>query len=140
MADPNQIDFDSYRTPSGREMYTTSEGQSSGGETRIEPLEAEATPRSSSDSSDERFSPLKSPNGFDDDDGHGLTPKLTRRRTEVEIPDQDRHELEHIFSTLSRQQSTLAAPGDPKVDPSSPEFDLTKFLKLFRHQLEHEGM
>ncbi|KAF2636857.1 hypothetical protein P280DRAFT_492818 [Massarina eburnea CBS 473.64] len=81
---------------------------------------------------------MKTPNDFDDE--LELTPKLTRRKTDVEIPDADRQELEQLYSTISRRQSTIASPDDPVVDPASPEFDLRRFLKMFRHQLENEGI
>jgi ATP-binding cassette subfamily G (WHITE) protein 2 (PDR) len=125
------------RTASGRDTYAP-DGHFSEPEDNTEHMEAEATLHSSSDSSSSRFVPIKSPNEFDDDSK--LTPKLTRRRTEAEIPDEDRRQLEQLYSTLSRRASTLASPGDPSVDPASEQFDLSKFLKLFRNQLENEGV
>jgi ATP-binding cassette subfamily G (WHITE) protein 2 (PDR) len=35
---------------------------------------------------------------------------------------------------------SIAQPGDPTVDPSSDSFDLSKFLRMFRHQIEGEGI
>ncbi|PVI04434.1 ATP-binding cassette transporter ABC1 [Periconia macrospinosa] len=69
----------------------------------------------------------------------GLTPKLTRRKTEVELPNEDREQLSQLYTTLSRR-STVVSPDDPSVDPSSDQFDLAKFLKLLRRQLEEEGV
>jgi len=38
------------------------------------------------------------------------------------------------------RQISVAQPGDPSIDPGSDSFDLTKFLRTFRHNLEAEGM
>ena len=35
---------------------------------------------------------------------------------------------------------SVVQPGDPRVDPSNDAFDLTKFLHMFRNQLEGEGI
>jgi ABC-type nitrate/sulfonate/bicarbonate transport system ATPase subunit len=103
--------------------------------------------RSSSDSSDDtRYAPLKTshtkssqdaPEGSSSSDE--VYPVLTRRKTEAAIEDADRRELQQLYSTLSRQQSVIASPGDAKVDPQSDQFNLSSFLRMFRQQLEAEG-
>jgi ATP-binding cassette subfamily G (WHITE) protein 2 (PDR) len=68
---------------------------------------------------------------------------LQRRATRSEIDDEGRRELNRIFTTQSQKmgkQMSIAQPGDPTVDPANDSFDLTKFLRLFRHQLEGEGV
>ncbi|KAJ4363038.1 hypothetical protein N0V83_010156 [Neocucurbitaria cava] len=69
-------------------------------------------------------------------------PPLERRVTHAEIDDEGRRELSRIFTTASQKisgQISIALPDDPAIDPSSDLFDLPKFLKTFRHQLEGEG-
>ncbi|RAR06150.1 abc multidrug transporter [Stemphylium lycopersici] len=68
---------------------------------------------------------------------------LQRRVTRSEIDDEGRRELARIFTTASQkitQQMSIAAPNDPRVDPSNEAFDLSKFLNMFRNQLEGEGI
>ncbi|USP73527.1 abc multidrug transporter [Curvularia clavata] len=68
---------------------------------------------------------------------------LQRRVTRSGIDNEGRQELVRLFSVTSPQISrrmSIAAPGDPEVDPSNEAFDLSKFLKLFRRQLEGEGI
>lgn len=68
---------------------------------------------------------------------------LQRRATRSEIDEQGRQELARLFSITSPQitrHMSIAAPGDPAVDPSNEAFDLSKFLVMFRHQLEAEGI
>jgi ABC-type multidrug transport system ATPase subunit len=68
---------------------------------------------------------------------------LERRATRAEIDDEGRRELTRIFTTQSQkitQQISIAQPGDPSVDPSSDSFDLSKFLRMFRQQIEAEGV
>jgi ATP-binding cassette subfamily G (WHITE) protein 2 (PDR) len=75
-----------------------------------------------------------------DTQGH---PALERRATRAEIDDEGRRELQRILTTHSQKlgrQISIAQPGDPAVDPSSEAFDLSKFLKMFRHNLEGEGV
>lgn len=70
-------------------------------------------------------------------------PPLERRTTRAEIDDEGRRELQRILTTHSNKmgrQISVAQPGDPAVDPSSEAFDLSKFLKMFRHNLEGEGV
>lgn len=110
------------------------------------PLEKVAT----SDSDDSSYtgvgeaSPKKlsgsSASGSPDDFGGR---QLERRVTRSEIDDQGRRELQRILTSASQKmtrQISIAQPGDPSIDPSSDSFDLTKFLRTFRHNLESEGM
>ncbi|KAH7062844.1 ABC-2 type transporter-domain-containing protein [Paraphoma chrysanthemicola] len=69
--------------------------------------------------------------------------RLERRATRAEIDDDGRRELVRIFTTQSQritQQMSIVGPDDPSVDPSNDSFDLSKFLRMFRHQLEAEGV
>lgn len=144
MSDPNRIGEGVIRTASGRETYAP-DGHVPSYDERSEPVEKEETPRTSSDSSIARFEPLRTRTGHDavgsssSSDFAGLTPSLSRRKTNATIDDADRRELQQLYSTLSRRQSSIAAPDDPAVDPQSDSFDLQKFLRMFRHQLEAEG-
>jgi len=111
-------------------------------EVREKPQES----RSSSDSSNTEYAPLKTTRTQTSQDiaegsssSDDIYPALTRRKTEVVIEDDDRRELQQLYSTMSRQQSVIAAPGDAKVDPQSEQFNLSSFLRMFRHQLESEG-
>jgi ATP-binding cassette subfamily G (WHITE) protein 2 (PDR) len=125
------------RTASGRETYAP--------DGHIDYAEREETveklSRSSSDSSNTRYAPLKTTH--DDTEASKFPdesyPDLTRRKTEAVIEDDDRRELQQLYSTLSRQQSVIATPSDAKVDPQSEQFNLSSFLRMFRHQLEAEG-
>lgn len=68
---------------------------------------------------------------------------LERKATKSQIDDQGRRELQRIFTTHSNRidrTMSIAQMGDPKVDPSNEAFDLSKFLKFFRHNLEGEGI
>jgi len=68
---------------------------------------------------------------------------LSRRNTRAEIDDDGRRELQRIFTTQSQKMSrqiSIAQPGDPTVDPASESFDLSRFLRMFRHNLEGEGV
>ncbi|KAJ5024425.1 hypothetical protein J3E73DRAFT_236676 [Bipolaris maydis] len=68
---------------------------------------------------------------------------LQRRVTRSEIDADGRRELARILSTASvnvTRQLSIPAPNDPRVDPTSDAFDLSKFLNMFRHQLEGEGI
>jgi ATP-binding cassette subfamily G (WHITE) protein 2 (PDR) len=130
------------RTASGRETYAPD-----GHVEYQEEIERPDGSRSSSDSSDDtRYAPLKTsrtkssqdaPEGSSSSDE--VYPVLTRRKTEAAIEDADRRELQQLYSTLSRQQSVIASPGDAKVDPQSDQFNLSSFLRMFRQQLEAEG-
>ncbi|KAF5845320.1 hypothetical protein GGP41_002938 [Bipolaris sorokiniana] len=74
---------------------------------------------------------------------HRASMGLQRRMTRSEIDEDGRRELVRIFSTASAnvtRQLSIPAPNDPAVDPSSDAFDLSKFLNMFRHQLEGEGI
>lgn len=68
---------------------------------------------------------------------------LQRRVTRSGVDDEGRRELVRLFSVTSPQISrrmSIAAPGDPEVDPGNEAFDLSKFLRMFRRQLEGEGI
>jgi ATP-binding cassette subfamily G (WHITE) protein 2 (PDR) len=132
------------RTASGRETYAP-DGLVKH-EEKQEAMGQRKGSRSSSDSSVTRFAPLKSaptktsqyvPEDQSSEDD--MYPVLTRRKTEAVIEDDDRRELQQLYSTLSRQQSAIATPGDAKVDPQSDQFNLSSFLRMFRQQLEAEG-
>ncbi|KAL5119151.1 hypothetical protein ACEQ8H_002858 [Pleosporales sp. CAS-2024a] len=75
----------------------------------------------------------------DEQVGTALSPKHTR----AEIDEEGRRELQSIFTTRSQntgRRMSIAQPGDPAVDPSSDSFDFAKFLRMFRHNLEDEGI
>jgi ATP-binding cassette subfamily G (WHITE) protein 2 (PDR) len=68
---------------------------------------------------------------------------LERRVTRSEIDPEGRRELQRILTAASQKisrQISVAQPDDPTIDPSSDSFDLTKFLRTFRHNLEGEGI
>ncbi|KAF1939631.1 hypothetical protein EJ02DRAFT_456735 [Clathrospora elynae] len=110
----------------------------------IEKLDTSTT----SNSSETRFgsngqSQKMKPAGTSSSDDLVAPGQLQRRRTRPEIDDEARRELQRIFTTTSQKvtrQMSIAQPDDPAVDPGSDSFDLTKFLLLFRHQLEGEGI
>lgn len=160
MSSPRQSGDGIIRTASGRETYAPDGHVSDSVEdhaveketfhdddtTPVEetvPLEKVATSRSSSEYS-AGYAPLKTGTHHQDTEGSSssdyISTTLTRRKTQATIEDEDRRELQQIYSTLSRRASTIAAPGDPAVDPQSESFQLPKFLKMFRHQLEEEGV
>lgn len=60
----------------------------------------------------------------------------------AEMDEDARRELTRIFTTESRVARTMsiAQPDDPAVDPSSESFDIAKFLRMFRKQIEGEGV
>lgn len=75
--------------------------------------------------------------------GKGRKPPLERRGTVAEIEDNDIRELQRIFSDQTQginRTKTIVEAGDPAVDPMSDTFDLTKFLRFFRQNLEAEGV
>ncbi|KAL1592348.1 hypothetical protein SLS60_011426 [Paraconiothyrium brasiliense] len=135
------------RTASGRETYAPDGHTSNYTETHQyatvgEKQPSPATSRTSSESSvSGQFAPVKTAGDHQDGpSGSDLTtPTLTRRKTQGTINDENRSELRELYTTLSRKQSTMANPGDPSVDPGNDAFQLPKFLKMFRNQLEHVG-
>ncbi|KAH7116250.1 ABC-2 type transporter [Dendryphion nanum] len=152
MTEPTRSNQGIIRTTSGRETYAPDGIISNhSNHNTSEPVEKPASLHSSSDASSHRggFAPIQShtgkqASGFYDSsaessDYHEKPIALTRRNTQATIEDADRRELSRIFTTLSQQRSSIAALGDPAVDPSSPAFDLPKFLRMFRKQLEDEG-
>ncbi|KAF1834047.1 hypothetical protein BDW02DRAFT_353173 [Decorospora gaudefroyi] len=69
--------------------------------------------------------------------------QLERRVTRSEIDDEGRRELARIFTSASQKltrQMSVAKPDDPSVDPNNDSFDLSRFLNMFRHQIEDEGI
>lgn len=68
---------------------------------------------------------------------------LARRATRSEIDPEGRKALQRVLTSASEKmtrQMSIAQPGDPAVDPSNDQFDLSKFLNMFRHSLEGEGI
>ena len=69
---------------------------------------------------------------------------MERSVTRSEINNDERRDLQRALTnlTMSRQGTrySIAEPNDPRMDPSSDSFDLTKFLRSFRHYLEEEGV
>ncbi|KAF2035084.1 ABC multidrug transporter-like protein [Setomelanomma holmii] len=127
-----------FRTESGRETYYPD------GHASLEKLVSSA---SSSSGSSTRYgsngqkghSKRQESSSSNDYDGR----MLERRATHAEIDDEGRRELARIFTTQSQklaQQMSIAQPNDPSVDPANDSFDLSKFLRMFRHQLEGEGV
>ena len=146
------------RTASGRETYAPdghvencrsgAASQYDGYATRPETNSSGAKSELSSSSTNVGgFAPVKTAQESHNDEDHpsdssNLTETtLTRRRTrqQTEMDEENRDELREIYTTLSRKQTTMAAPDDPSVDPSSPSFQLSKFLKMFRNQFEQSG-
>jgi ATP-binding cassette subfamily G (WHITE) protein 2 (PDR) len=129
-----------YRTSSGRETYAPDGHLSNVDLTQRPELESSS---SSSDGSTARYLPIGQSTQQDrtgpsnPDDEFEKPAVLERRSTHATINAAERSELQKI---LSRQRSTLVGVDDPAVDPESSSFDLTKFLKLIRHQLEAEGI
>ncbi|KAH7379502.1 ABC multidrug transporter-like protein [Pyrenochaeta sp. MPI-SDFR-AT-0127] len=119
-------------------------------EVQLEPIEKTVS-SSSSNSSDTRYGSSShrrqkksqgssEPEIWEDADVHN---QLERRVTRAEIDTEGKRELQRILTSASRRMSrqiSVAQPGDPAIDPSSESFDLTKFLKTFRHNLEGEGI
>jgi hypothetical protein len=117
----------------------------------VEPVEEAESPRTSTDSSTDRFEPVRTGTQHKNELDRTETiarsssdleqPPLLRRKTTVAtIEDADRRELQQIFSALSQRRTSIAEMDDPRVDPLHEAFDLPKFLKMFRHQLENEGI
>ncbi|KAJ4291758.1 hypothetical protein N0V90_009653 [Kalmusia sp. IMI 367209] len=134
------------RTASGRESYAPDGHYSNYAESHElvrERRASTATSQSTSESSTSgHFAPVKTAGEHEDgpsDTSDLLSTTLTRRKTQGTINNEERNELRELYSTLSRKQSTMAHPGDPSVDPSSESFQLPKFLKMFRNQLEEVG-
>jgi ATP-binding cassette subfamily G (WHITE) protein 2 (PDR) len=132
------------RTASGRETYYP-DGLRSGEEEAV-PLEKVNTSSSSDSSSETRFGSnggsrkIQRVGTSSSDDAAAA--QLERRVTRSEIDDEGRRELARLFTSASQvtRQMSIANPNDPSVDPASDSFDLSKFLHMFRHQLEGEGI
>lgn len=111
-----------------------------------EPLDKVAT-ASSSDSSFTRYGSngqrvRKGTKVSDTDDSEGSP--MERTVTKSEINNQERRDLQRALTSLSMSRQgtrhSIAEPNDPSMDPGSDQFDLTKFLRSFRHYLEDEGI
>jgi ATP-binding cassette subfamily G (WHITE) protein 2 (PDR) len=131
-----------YRTSSGRETYAP-DGHLSNVDLaqRSESFQNEKmeSSRYSSDGSTAHYLPIGQSTRQDkgEDDEHEKPIALERRNTHATIEAADRSELQRI---LSHQRTTIVSVDDPAVDPESSSFDLSKFLKMFRHQLAAEGI
>lgn len=68
---------------------------------------------------------------------------LDHQATKPEIDSEDRMALHHALTEASERVTrtlSIVSPGDPSVDPSSDQFDLSKFLKLLRRQMDDEDI
>lgn len=111
-----------------------------------EPLERVVT-ESSSDSSVTRYGSngqrvRKGTKTLESDNSEGSP--MERTVTRSQINDEERRDLQRALTSLSMSREatrhSIAEPSDPTMDPSSDQFDLTKFLRSFRHYLEEEGI
>jgi ATP-binding cassette subfamily G (WHITE) protein 2 (PDR) len=110
------------------------------------PLEKVATSHSS-DSSFTRYGsngqPITKGTKVSDTDDNGHSP-MERTVTRSEINNEERRDLQRALTSMSMSRQgtrhSIAEPNDPTMDPSSDQFDLTKFLRSFRHYLEEEGI
>jgi ATP-binding cassette subfamily G (WHITE) protein 2 (PDR) len=123
-----------------------------GGEQHLEPVEKAVTPTSSNSSLTQNASSSHSDGKKGSPvagsevatAGHDKHP-LERRATRSEIDNDERRELQRALTTMtisrkSTRRPSIAEKDDPAVDPGSDQFDLTKFLRTFRHYLEGEGI
>jgi hypothetical protein len=112
-----------------------------------EPLEKVATANSSDSSTTAYGSSGQRPStkgtkisDTDDSDGSPMERSVTR----PEIDNEERRNLQRALTSMSMSRQgthhSIADPNDPSMDPSSDQFDLTKFLRSFRHYLEGEGI
>lgn len=118
-----------------------------GAEETLQPLEKVAT-GSSTDSSFTRYGSNgqrrsgKGTKVSDTDDSEGSP--MERTVTRPEIDSEERQNLQRALTSMSMSRQgtrhSIAEPNDPAMDPSSDQFDLTKFLRSFRHYLEDEGV
>jgi ATP-binding cassette subfamily G (WHITE) protein 2 (PDR) len=136
-----------HESSTGVGLFSSAEGtQTQQHQEEIVPLEKVNT-SSSSDSSDTRLGSNGQPQkvkrtGTSSSSEDAAPGTLQRRVTRSEIDDDGRRELARIFTSGSKvtQQMSIAQPNDPRVDPSNDAFDLSKFLNMFRNQLEGEGI
>jgi ATP-binding cassette subfamily G (WHITE) protein 2 (PDR) len=113
------------------------------GEEEVVPLEKVNTSSSSDSSSETRFGSNGESRKIKGASSDHATGQLERRVTRSEIDDEGRRELARVFTSASQKVTrgmSIANPNDPAVDPSNEAFDLSKFLNMFRHQLEGEGI
>ncbi|KAF2189385.1 hypothetical protein K469DRAFT_737188 [Zopfia rhizophila CBS 207.26] len=117
------------RTPPGRETDAP-DGHTSESRPYSEPIEPTESSRTSSDDSTGRFAPIKTGTN------HGRSDS-----GDPSASSSDYFEKPAMLRRKSTQATIedIAAPGDAVVVPQSDEFDLSKFLRMFRHQLEQEG-
>lgn len=130
----NQVE--SSNVQSERQVESTSQGTE-----EVVPLEKVESSASSSSSTRYGSGDQKKRRASSSDEDQGGV--LQRHTTRSEIDDEGRRELSRIYTAQSQKkgrQMSIAQPGDPSVDPSSDSFDLTKFLKMFREQLQGEGV
>ena len=149
MSHPSRADDGIIRTSSGRETYAP-DGLVSDHDQYTEPYEKVESSRASSEASMGQFMPISSgrhheklesaEQSAESSDYYDKSTPLSRQGTQATIGDVDRRELQRILTTLSRRRSSIVGPDDPAVDPQNESFDLPKFLRMFRHQLEQEGI
>ena len=128
-----------YGTQNGQYLHNGTEDQ--------EALEKVAT-ASSSDSSTTAYGSngqgrsRKETKILDTDDSDGSP--MERSVTRPEIDNEERRNLQRALTSMSMSRQgtrhSIAEPNDPSMDPSSDQFDFTKFLRSFRHYLEGEGV
>lgn len=119
----------------------------SGVEEQIKPLD-QASARSSSGSSYTRYGSNGRPRSEKgtkiSDTGDSEYSPIERTVTRPEINKEERRDLQRALTSMSMSRQatrhSIAEPNDPSMDPSSDSFDLTKFLRSFRHYLEAEGI
>ncbi|KAI4927756.1 hypothetical protein J4E85_006268 [Alternaria conjuncta] len=136
-----------HETSTGAGLFSSTDGtESQHRQEEVVPLEKVNT-SSSSDSSDTRLgsngqAPKVKRTGTSSSYEDAAPATLQRRVTRAEIDDDGRQELARIFTSQSKvtQQMSIAQPNDPRVDPSNEAFDLSRFLNMFRNQLEGEGI
>ena len=136
-----------HETSAGAGLFSSTDGiESQHRQEEVVPLEKVNT-SSSSDSSDTRLgsngqAPKVKRTGTSSSYEDAAPGTLQRRVTRAEIDDDGRQELARIFTSQSKvtQQMSIAQPNDPRVDPSNEAFDLSRFLNMFRNQLEGEGI
>jgi ATP-binding cassette subfamily G (WHITE) protein 2 (PDR) len=133
-------------------LFSTNDGQHQSaqdvpplrsGEEEVVPLEKVNTSSSSDSSSETRFGSNGESRKIKGASSDHATGQLERRVTRSEIDDEGRRELARVFTSTSQKVTrgmSIANPDDPSVDPSNEAFDLSKFLNMFRHQLEGEGI
>lgn len=136
------------RNPSGdsqQTAYASTHREDEGNNHKQQPSGSEPVQRTHHDDSVENIE-MQSIDSDDESDNTAL-----RRQSSVNIlPEDDRRELQRIATAMSsrRRQSLATHPevveppagdSDPKLDPSSKEFDLGKWLQLRIQNMEGAG-